>query len=300
MKATDKSKPIKCRCNGSRGTDCDWCQGTGYIIESLHLIASKPHLTDKNEPQVKHQSLHSQFEKINNAIANLKKDNDIPYKTRTSNNSFSLRSLYVVAKEFNIGMETITDFFSQKGDNIESNPATELTEKMYDALREKFGRNKRAKHGIEHKILPKGTTLKNNKIAKDNKKIKNAMKTTFILSDLIKWEENLRLLKNKEIHENETQKNKKKSPVITKKQNKKTIDNRFIKGNKKPKQFNNSSINTPTKKPILNPDFEISDSKHEYKEERKLDASGDYYQFREQGKFGSHSMHDNMGDEANP
>ena len=28
---------IKCICNGSRGTDCDYCQGTGYISEKIKL-----------------------------------------------------------------------------------------------------------------------------------------------------------------------------------------------------------------------------------------------------------------------
>jgi hypothetical protein len=32
--------------------------------------------------------------------------------------------------------------------------------------------------------------------------------------------------------------------------------------------------------------------------ERKLDGSRDYYQFRESGKFGSHSSHDDYGDES--
>lgn len=52
-------------------------------------------------------------------------------------------------------------------------------------------------------------------------------------------------------------------------------------------------------KPILNPNIEIHDSRREYKSERKLDGSRDYYQYKEQGKYGSHSVYDEMGDEAN-
>jgi hypothetical protein len=36
----------------------------------------------------------------------------------------------------------------------------------------------------------------------------------------------------------------------------------------------------------------------EYRAERSLDASRDYYRFRESGRFGSHSMHDDFGDES--
>lgn len=27
----------RCHCNGSRGTDCDWCQGSGWVTESIKL-----------------------------------------------------------------------------------------------------------------------------------------------------------------------------------------------------------------------------------------------------------------------
>ena len=30
-------KVIKCICNGSRGTDCDYCAGSGYITEPIHI-----------------------------------------------------------------------------------------------------------------------------------------------------------------------------------------------------------------------------------------------------------------------
>lgn len=37
----------------------------------------------------------------------------------------------------------------------------------------------------------------------------------------------------------------------------------------------------------------------ERRAERQLDGSRDYAQIRDQGKFGSHSTYDDMGDEAN-
>lgn len=37
----------------------------------------------------------------------------------------------------------------------------------------------------------------------------------------------------------------------------------------------------------------------EYRTERSLDSSRDFYRFRETGRFGSHSMHDDFGDESN-
>lgn len=38
--------------------------------------------------------------------------------------------------------------------------------------------------------------------------------------------------------------------------------------------------------------------KDEYKETRRLDGSRDYWKIRDQGKFGSHSSYDDMGDES--
>ena len=59
-----------------------------------------------------------------------------------------------------------------------------------------------------------------------------------------------------------------------------------------------SSKNTPKYKQIIKPNIEVFNSKLEYKEERKLDGSRDYYTFKEQGKFGSHSVFDDMNDES--
>ncbi len=54
------------------------------------------------------------------------------------------------------------------------------------------------------------------------------------------------------------------------------------------------------RKPILNPKIENYNIKKDYKDERKLDGSRDFYTFRERGKFGSHSAFDDMGDDSNP
>jgi hypothetical protein len=56
------------------------------------------------------------------------------------------------------------------------------------------------------------------------------------------------------------------------------------------KQKQTSKRATYTDKPYFN----------EYKENRRLDGSRDYWRIRDQGKFGSHSSYDDMGDESFP
>ena len=43
-----------------------------------------------------------------------------------------------VAKEFNIGLQTIVDFLSRKGHHIDMNPNTKITGEMYDMLVKEF------------------------------------------------------------------------------------------------------------------------------------------------------------------
>ena len=56
-----------------------------------------------------------------------------------------LLRLSKVAKEFNIGLQTIVDFLSRKGHQIESNPNTKLTSEMYDLLVKEFQSEKSVK-----------------------------------------------------------------------------------------------------------------------------------------------------------
>ena len=50
-----------------------------------------------------------------------------------------------VAKEFNIGLQTIVDFLSRKGHQIELNPNTKITGEMYDMLVKEFQAEKSVK-----------------------------------------------------------------------------------------------------------------------------------------------------------
>ena len=51
---------------------------------------------------------------------------------------------------------------------------------------------------------------------------------------------------------------------------------------------------------VADPNIEIHNTRHDYKVERNLDGSRDYYRNRrEQGRYGSHSTYDDMGDESN-
>ena len=77
--------------------------------------------------------------------------------------------LLAAAKEFNIGKETLVEFLTGKGFEINaSNPNTKLTEEMYDALQAEFAQDKLAKRKSEEIALPKGSLLDNLKKSKDS------------------------------------------------------------------------------------------------------------------------------------
>lgn len=67
--------------------------------------------------------------------------------------------LLAAAKEFNIGKETLVEFLTDKGFEINSNPSTKLTEQMYNALQVEFAQDKLAKRRSEEIALPKGSLL---------------------------------------------------------------------------------------------------------------------------------------------
>ena len=72
--------------------------------------------------------------------------------------------LLAAAKEFNIGKETLVEFLTGKGFEINAgNPNTKLTEEMYDALQAEFVQDKLAKRKSEEIALPKGSLLENRK-----------------------------------------------------------------------------------------------------------------------------------------
>lgn len=68
--------------------------------------------------------------------------------------------LLAAAKEFNIGKETLVEFLTGKGFEINaSNPNTKITEEMYDALQAEFAQDKLAKRKSEEIALPKGALV---------------------------------------------------------------------------------------------------------------------------------------------
>jgi hypothetical protein len=309
----------KCFCDGMRGTDCHWCQGTGYIIESLNLNITRSKLTEENtQPKTKHLPLHRQFEEISDVITNIyKKDNNtkpdgVKVNKITKFRSDSARlTVYEATKEFNIGVTAIIAILYQKGFYV-SDINDILTEKMYSVLQVQFTQDKFAKH----KAVKNTTNFKEKKIIENEKleirdinemriideqtKLLNTMKIAFNLSDLNKWEENMKILKAMNAPGIENRKSQSIGVVVNKNARKKPKDSRLPKGQNMAMHPNKPSIDHAASKPIINPAFEIQDTKRDYKEERKLDGSRDYYQYREEGKFGSHSVFDDMGDEARP
>jgi DNA-directed RNA polymerase subunit RPC12/RpoP len=66
----------------------------------------------------------------------------------------------------------------------------------------------------------------------------------------------------------------------------------------KAKSSKKQNKNSNTKKIITSTLDTAHDPIKERRAERQLDGSRDYAQIRDQGKFGSHSTYDDMGDEA--
>lgn len=77
--------------------------------------------------------------------------------------------LLAAAKEFNIGKDTLVEYLTGKGFEINaSNPNTKLTEEMYDALQREFAQDKLAKRKSEEIALPKGSLMDNLKKGKED------------------------------------------------------------------------------------------------------------------------------------
>lgn len=68
--------------------------------------------------------------------------------------------LLAAAKEFNIGKDTLVEFLTSKGFEINaSNPNTKISEGMYDALAAEFAQDKAAKRKSEAIDLPRGGSV---------------------------------------------------------------------------------------------------------------------------------------------
>ena len=69
--------------------------------------------------------------------------------------------LLAAAKEFNIGKETLIDFLSNKGYDMDGfgSPNARLTSQMYTALQSEFQQDKANKRKSDQIALPKGSVL---------------------------------------------------------------------------------------------------------------------------------------------
>src|SRR3954470_7430738 len=76
--------------------------------------------------------------------------------------------LLAAAKEFNIGKETLVEFLTDKGFEINSNPSSKLNEQMYNALQVEFAQDKLAKRRSDEIALPKGSLFESQKKPKDS------------------------------------------------------------------------------------------------------------------------------------
>lgn len=79
--------------------------------------------------------------------------------------------LLAAANEFNIGKETLIDFLTKKGFEIDSKPSTKLTEEMYYALEEEYAKDKAEKRKSESIELPKGSLVSQVSLS-DDKRVK--------------------------------------------------------------------------------------------------------------------------------
>ena len=71
------------------------------------------------------------------------------------------------AKEFNIGKETLVDFLSKKGFEVDPKPSAKLSEEMYDALQNEFAKDKAVKRKSDAISLPKGALMDTLQINKE-------------------------------------------------------------------------------------------------------------------------------------
>ncbi|MDE3255545.1 MAG: translation initiation factor IF-2 [Bacteroidota bacterium] len=84
--------------------------------------------------------------------------------------------ILAAAKEFNIGKETLVEFLTGKGFDVNaSNPNTKLSEPMYDALQAEFAKDKLVKIKSEAIALPKGNADATKKSKEDVVAAKPAM-----------------------------------------------------------------------------------------------------------------------------
>jgi predicted Rdx family selenoprotein len=60
----------RCHCNGSRGTDCDWCQGSGWVTKKISLTIGK----SKGKIEVEPIMIRKEFEIKNNVAVEVKKN----------------------------------------------------------------------------------------------------------------------------------------------------------------------------------------------------------------------------------
>ncbi|MBQ1835706.1 MAG: hypothetical protein II129_01545, partial [Paludibacteraceae bacterium] len=50
-----------------------------------------------------------------------------------------------VIKDLNVGLDTIVEFLSSKGENVEQNPNAKITDEQYELLVEEFDTDKKLK-----------------------------------------------------------------------------------------------------------------------------------------------------------
>ncbi len=102
------------------------------------------------------------------------------------------KRLSKVAREFNVGTSTIVEFLDNKGETIDSNPNSKITEKQYEILSKEFSSDVKAKEASKKvdlkstrkkketiSIEPKKTENDNNKVdisVKDEAKVENKVK----------------------------------------------------------------------------------------------------------------------------
>ncbi len=79
-----------------------------------------------------------------------------------SSGTINTPRLLAAAKEFNIGKDTLVEFLTGKGFEIDGRPNTKLSEEMYYALQASFAQDKLVKKKSDEIALPKGSLIDSN------------------------------------------------------------------------------------------------------------------------------------------
>ena len=162
----------KCHCNGSRGTDCDWCGGSGWKKQKKTITWKKNN--EINEKEIIDISNDKNDNKKKNYIERLE---ILKSDILEINTSFEISSYLYLKKriiKFNNELNKIKNRVSKNEKKLFEDIKTK-TEKLIDILEKKIKYKKTTIKNSSEKNILKSPTL-NNKFSSIFKELKKKLK----------------------------------------------------------------------------------------------------------------------------